>query len=547
MPADRPRRLVEAAAATAAGLALAVYFTWPAVLHPSATIPGDLGDPLYQAWQLSWGGHALLHDPLHVWNANILYPLTNTLAFSDSLLGYAPLDLVGSGVGAAVARYNIAYLLACTLAFVGPYLLARQLGCRRWSAAVAGVCFAYAPWRYGQNGHLNILSSGGIPLALACLVRGNGRVLRPRWALVGWLVAGWQLTLGFGLGLQFAYLLGVLVLLYALSWLVRRRPVLPRRLLVANAAGLAAFLFVGALFAAPYNQAVKDHPEARRSLAEVALYSPPVRGLLTAPRESTVWGPPSAARRATLPAPVEQSLFPGLTVLLLAVVGLLVGCWGVRRRVGLAVGTVLAAGLALGTQLAGGRYTYLLLFEHAPGWQGVRTPGRLITLATLGLCLLAATGLDRLQTLGRRAAPVIGAAAAVLVLVEGLNTVGTPAVPAEPTAWHHVRGPLIALPSDYGNDFAPMLWSTDGLPQLVNGTAGFIPHELDQLRAQVAAFPDPASVLALRALGVRTVLLDTTRAAGTPWQDAATKPVDGLGIRRIPVGTSVLFDLTRAG
>lgn len=544
---DRSRWLVEGAAALLVGLALAVFFTWPAALHPSSTIPGDLGDPLYQAWQLSYGGHALLHHPLHVWDANILYPLTNTLAFSDSLLGYAPLDLVGRGVGAAVVRYNVAYLIAYTLAFAGPYLLARQLGCRRWSSVVAGVCFAYAPWRFGQNGHLNILSSGGIPLALACLVRGNGPVLRPRWALAGWVVAAWQITLGFGVGLQFAYLLGVLVLIAGVDWLVRRRPALPRRLLAANAAGLAVFLLVGALFAAPYNQAVKDHPEARRTQAEVALYSPPAKGFVTAPKESRIWGPSSAARRATLPAPVEQSLFPGLTVVLLALVGLMAGIWSLRRRIGVAFGAVLAAMLAMGTQLAGGRYTYLLLFEHAPGWQGVRTPGRLITLTTLGLCLLAATGLDRLQGLARRAAPAIGAVAVALCLIEGLNSVGTPAVGQEPAAWHGAAGPLMALPSDYGNDFAPMLWSTDGLPQITNGTAGFIPRELDQLRAETAAFPDPGSVLALRALGVRTVLLDTTRAPGTPWQDAASKPIDGLGITRHQLGSEVLFDLTHAG
>jgi hypothetical protein len=57
------------------------------------------------------------------------------------------------------------------------------------------------------------LSTGGIALALAMLARGHGISLRrqsgPRkvrwgWALGGWLVAAWQMTLGFGLGLGLA-------------------------------------------------------------------------------------------------------------------------------------------------------------------------------------------------------------------------------------------------------------------------------------------------------------------------------------------------------
>jgi hypothetical protein len=542
--------VIEALAASAVGLVLAVFFTWPAVRHPASTVPGDLGDPLYQLWQLAWGGQALLHHPLHVWDANILYPLRDTLAFSDSLLGYAPLGWFGHGVGAALIRYNVAYLLAYTLAFAGAYVLARQLGCGRWGAAFAGVCFAYAPWRFAHNGHLNILSSGGIPLALACLARGYGyggdRTPRPGWAFAGWLVAAWQLTLGFGLGLQFAYLLGVVVLVAAVRWLVAGRPAVPRRLVLASAGGLAVFLLVAGLVGVPYVQAVRDHPEARRTQADVQLFSPPARGFLVAPAESRLWGESGAAARKSMAAPVEQSLFPGATVLVLAAIGLVAGCWRVGRRVVIGIGTVVAGLFALGTSVAHGSFTYLLLFEHAPGWQGVRTPGRIVTIVTLGLCLLAATAIDRLLALLRhpRLGAVFGAALVALALAEGLNTVGNPAPGPEPSAWHDARGPLLALPSDYFDDYLAMLWSTDGLPQIVNGTAGFMPTESSRLRDAAAGFPDAPSVATLRSVGVRTVLLDTLRAPGTPWQDAAAKPLDGLGIERRIVGTTIVFDLT---
>ena len=551
--APGPTGVLEAAVAAGVGLVLAVFFTWPAAAHPASTVPGDLGDPLYQAWQLAWGGHALLHQPLHVFDANILYPLKNTLAFSDSLLGYAPLGLVGSGVGAALVRYNVAYLLAYTLAFAGTYVLARQLGCGRWSAAVAGLAFAYAPWRYAHDGHLNILSSGGIPLALACLARGHGypnrRPLRPAWVVAGWAVAAWQLTIGFGLGLQFSYLVGIVVVATVVTWLVRGRPALPRRLVAADAGGLALFLLVGALLSGPYVAAVDAHPEARRSQADVALFSPPAKAFFVAPAESRFWGPATETTRASLASPPEQSLFPGATVLVLALVGLVAGAFPLRRRLVLGGSALVLTAFAMGTRFAGGRATYLLLFEHAPGWQGVRTPGRLFTLVSLALCLLAATGADRLLRLVRHraASTALGLVLVLLVAVEGLNTVGTPSPGQLPAGWSGVRGPVLQLPSDYFSDYAAMLWSTEGLPQIVNGTAGFTPRELDALRAQTAGFPDAPSVAALRAIGVRSVLLDTTRVGGTPWQDAAARPVDGLGIGRREVGSTVLFDLSGPG
>ena len=53
---------------------------------------------------------------------------------------------------------------------------------------------------------MQVISSGGIPLALALGVRGY-RLRRPGWVVAGSAVAAWQLSIGFTLGLPFAYLL----------------------------------------------------------------------------------------------------------------------------------------------------------------------------------------------------------------------------------------------------------------------------------------------------------------------------------------------------
>src|SRR5215208_5674071 len=94
----------------AGAVALAVVMTWPLVLHLDRDIAQDLGDPIRTAWQVAWEGHALVAQPLAFFQANAFYPLRDSLAFSDSLVGYAPAALIGDGVTAAITRYNLLFL-----------------------------------------------------------------------------------------------------------------------------------------------------------------------------------------------------------------------------------------------------------------------------------------------------------------------------------------------------------------------------------------------------------------------------------------------------
>jgi len=219
------------------GVVLAVAMTWPLALHLGSDFSQESYDTPFQTWQLAWIGHAILHSPLHLLDANIYWPDKHSLAFSDMLLGYAPAALVAAhGPQAALAVHNLLVLFANALAFLGAYLLARELGAGRWGGVAAGAAFAYAPWRLAQTGHLHVISSGGIPLALYFLLRGYRR-RESRMVLAGWLVAAWQMTLGFTLGLQFAYLLPVLATIAGVLWLQRGRSLWEKQQYIHDAGG----------------------------------------------------------------------------------------------------------------------------------------------------------------------------------------------------------------------------------------------------------------------------------------------------------------------
>jgi hypothetical protein len=504
-------------------LALAVLMIWilpPMVLtvvsagstrtgfgDPVHTIIGDSADPTGQAWLLAWIGHALLAEPARLWDTNAFYPDRTGLAFNDTLLGYAPAGLIGDGVDAAVLRYNTVFVLVFALAALGAYALARQLGANRVGAAVAGAAFAYAPWRYGHEGHLNILSTGGIALALAMLARGHGWSLRhgyrpdrvrPGWAVAGWLVAAWQIALGFGVGLPFFYVLAGICLVAGAGWLVTGRPRLPRRLVLADLAGGLAFAAVSGAMAWTYLRVRADHPETLRSLDYVAVFSPPLRGYLIAPRSSLPWGAWHDPVRATLgEVPPEKALLCGYVLYALAVCGLVTSVWTVRQRLFLAAGVCWPAG--------SGRPPF-------PDFRSVAV--RVVTVSLL-----------------------------IAVLAEGLPKMDHVGVPPAPAAMAEAPAPLIVLPPDDSSDLNVMLWSTDGFPVMTNGSSSVITPARQELRDLMRGFPNAPSVTRLRQLGIRSVVVVRDRVAGGPYEAALHASIDELGITRRTVGADLLYSI----
>jgi hypothetical protein len=606
-----------------AAVLLAVLTSWPLVLHMSTRIAPDLGDPVRTAWEIAWVGHAMLHDPRHLFDSNAFYPHPLSLAFSDSLLGYGPAAFFGSGTVAALVRYNLLFLWAWSLCFVGAYLLARELGLRWYAAAAAGVAFAYAPYRVTEAGHLHVISSGGFVLAMFLLLRGYRRGSR-KLVLAGWLVSAWQVSLGFTLGLQYTYLLLVLGLLVLWHWwrgglnpgpawgepmerpAGARGPLIPPRLLAVTLIGIAALGVVTVYQARPYLKVAEEYPTAKRTLKEVENYSSGPAALLSASSENRVWGSATSGMRAKVHSKNEDVFWPGGLILLLAIAGLCAGVYTRRLRLGLLAGIVVCSVLAMGMGLTGAGYPYRLLYDYAPGWDGVRVPGRVFTLATLFYALLAGAGAQWLalrvstwhagtprgstreidteeglgegvgqetdgaldgagaRTSGGRSsrrlalggvAALVGVVLAIGILGEGAGHLGHPLVPQPAQAEVGLPGPLLDLPTDGALDRIWQYFSTDGFYKIPIGNSTFDMPQVDDLRGGMNGFPDKASVEKLRYYGIKTVVLHTVLPKELPPEHgpviaeppdpaaAAKKPIAGLGITRRQVGSLVIYEI----
>ena len=353
---------------------------------------------------------------------------------------------------AALVRYNLLFLFAWSLCFVGAWLLARELGTGKVGGGRGGAAFAYAPYRVTEAGHLHVISGGGIPLALFLLLRGYRRGSRGL-VIAGWLVAAWQVSLGFTLGLQYSYLLGVLALLAAIWWwrawptsektphVATASPVAATCAVAITCIGVALCGVVSVYQARPYLKVAAEYPTAKRTLKEVRNYSSGPWAFLSASSENRVWGSIASRARAHVHSKNEDVFFPGAAIALLALIGLASSIYTRRLRIGLACGVAVCSILALGLGLTGAGYPYRLLYDYAPGWDGVRVPGRVFTLATLFLALLAAAGAWRIAGLARawgagfgprdgaRLAAIVGVLLVVGLVGEGAGHLGHPVVP----------------------------------------------------------------------------------------------------------------------
>lgn len=562
----RELTLREVLLAAAGALVLALVMNWPLPLHLGEAIPKDLGDPLPQSWKLAWAGHALTEQPLHFFQANQFYPERDSFAFGDMLLGWAPLGVFVDNPTEAVTRYDIVFLLAYAVTFFGAYLLARELGIGPAGSAVAGAAFAFAPFRLEHDGHMQVISTGGIPLAVALAIRGV-RLRRPWTLFAAWLVAAWQVSIGFALGLPFIYLIAVAVAVAGVIWWRRGRPRIDRRMLAAGVAGGVLFLVIAGWVATPYYRIADAHPEAVRSTTDVEQFSDWPHMYLVAPEENSVWGGATSWIRDKVDPVPEKTLFPGLLTVLLAAVGLGSSSFPRWLRWALAGSVGVFSILALGFQEEGGiLWPYRLLYEVLPGWDGIRTPGRLVTFSSLALALLAAGGTESVMRWvarrrerkggepGRSPAVLPAAVAAVLafaVVVEGrglpfdpFDDQAQPRVPDTPAQLAGVAAPQLHLPAERLEDNRLyLLWSTVGYPKIVNGAASTFPDSIRKEIEGMRGFPDEATVERLRELGVRSVVLHTNRVEGTPQAGADSASIEGLGLRRYELPGRVVFEI----
>ncbi len=305
---NHPRRLRTILLLFCVYLALTVAYTWPLPIKLAHGITHDPGDPLLNAWILWWSTQTV---PLtgHWWNAAFFYPAPGVLAFSEHLLGLVPIAApIIAVTKLPLLGYNIALLATFVFSALGAHFLGYTLTRRHDAALLAGVAFAFAPYRLAQVPHIQVLASYWTPVCLAALHL-YGRSGRLQWAFLAgaaWLLQA--LSCGY-----YLFFLSVLVGLWMLWFAIGRWP-LKRIGTVALIFGGAAVLLGPILYR--YQVILQDTYGLSRAIGEVRMFSADIAGLLLASDDLLIW------RWVHLIQRPESALFPGLTIVVLTIVAI---------------------------------------------------------------------------------------------------------------------------------------------------------------------------------------------------------------------------------
>ena len=268
----------------------------------------DLWDAKLNAWILNWDFHQTFHDPLHLFDANIFFPATYALAFSENLYGASlfgfPLYAAGAS---ALFVYNVLFLLGMWLSAMAAWALAREITGDGMTALVAGVVYAFVPWRLAQLPHIQFQWGAFLALALLFLLRYLRSASRRDAALFSVFFA-WNALCN----VHYALFSGLLVAAVvghetlALGWRALRGRVLGAAIAVA-AAGVVVLPFY-----VPYQRAAELYG-MRRFMSEIEFFSGRPIDFLTAGPQNKLYAPLTQQW-----AHPEGDFFPGIAALALA-------------------------------------------------------------------------------------------------------------------------------------------------------------------------------------------------------------------------------------
>jgi len=326
-------RLSSVPAMTLVYSAVAIVMTWPLAARLDAGLAADLGDPAFNGWVLSWTAGQLL-DLMggdltalsRYWHGNIFHPEPLTLAYSEHLTPQALQILpIYAATGNILVAYNLLLISTFALSGLAVYLLVRDLTNRPLAAFLAGLAFAYAPYRFGHLSHVQVLSSYWMPLALLGFHRyftrvtaGAGTAPRLR-ALAGASIALVMQHLSCGYYMLF---FAPFVVAYCLFEIVQRRVAFERHVWGELAVAAIGVALVTWPFVAPYF-ALRDLGTAGvRSLGEIVMFSADTHAFVSS-------SAPMLSRADYYKA--EGDGFPGLTILLFSSIAIV---WGLRRLAG---------------------------------------------------------------------------------------------------------------------------------------------------------------------------------------------------------------------
>jgi len=493
-------------AARGAGVAvlfvvLTIAMTWPQAARLSTQVY-DSDDPLLSIWRISWIAHILPDSPSNLLNGNIFYPEKRTLAYTDSVLleGLAGAPFIWAGVS-PVTTYNALLLLSIALSGWAMWRYAFYLTGNNGASLLAGIVFAFVPYRFDHLHHLELQATIFLPLTLLYFERTLDTGLRRDAVL---MMASYVAEVFSCIYYSIFLATALVPIAVARLW---KMPVETRQRVIR---ATIPTVIAGLIVVAPYGYAyaLNRMTLGERLESDILLYSATLRNYLATTSANVMHGGWSAHFGQS-----ERFLFPG--VLAIALAGL--GLYAIDRRRMTLVGVgVIGFVISLGLNTP----FYQLLRALVLPYRGLRAPARASILVFLALGALGAYGWTRVMR-GRSksvttVATVVMAAALLLEFRTTMDRwLTVPSRPADVYRWLAAQPRSVVAEVPFAradelhriHDGLYMFNSTWHWQPIVNGYSGFFPRSFMDLAEHTVSFPDDQSIAYLKTRAVDFIVI----------------------------------------
>ncbi len=508
-----------------------IYITFPLILHLTNFVSGK-GDELLLTWILNWNIHSFFNSPLSIFNANIFYPYSNTLAFSDTLFTSSFLAIIPlKSLVEPLVAFNFTLIFSLILLGISVYLLTYHLTKNFLASVISGLLVIFSPPILNETPHLQVIAIYFVPLSILFFLK----FLEENKTKYFAITMGLLVLQTYNSFLPGYFIVFSLITIYIFYLFEKRKEAIG---LITKKNLLAVFLslIIIAPIGLPYFKISKEFHYVRdiRDTIHFALQP-----------EDLLYPHP-----LTRLNPVLMKLFPqtdpdgelkpgflGLTFTILTIFSLVYFLKRYKRTLFLNQSfvfiAILSFILSLGPFLHFGRHTihhpfpvplpYLLFYYFVPGFNGMRNSGRWEILFIIIAAVLAGIFLSNIlsrKTLKQNLPLLIIIFAIISEFNFPMKFVEVPGIKNFPKEYYFLRenytqASTIHMPiynwdmPPYGNEeMAREYYSTLNYNKMVNGFSGFSPLEWEAMvRNMIVNFPSQETIDKLKIMRVDLVIV----------------------------------------
>jgi len=473
------------------------------------------GIPNIYSWMALWNCRVLdTFNFASYWTSNAMFPYSNALAFSESMMGFTPFIYpIWKITGNPVLTINLLSLLFLWLSSTITYYVLRAFNFERFAAIAGSLMFAFYPWvlKLSSLGRFHMQGVIWMPI----IVYANYKFWqsgKKKYLIIIFAFFLWTFLFSLYYGIFFTIFIGI----WNFLWFFYEKEAFTTKKILS----WALIVFLVWLVMLPvflvYHQ-VSSGMGVERSLENQVQYTGNVWSWITVPDENWLWG--KAIRflpRGSRNGIIENFIFPGFIVSFLFIAAFFFKSF--PKWLNALKWTALSLFiLAIGPFMLGIPWKipmpFTLLWYVFPPLKATRNPHRLAVFVVLAIIFLIAFMINYILK-RKKISMVLKIIFISLLLLESFNTEkATRAIGTNTSLIYtklknsKTKHTLVELPMSIDINLKALTFSSFHWQRIINGSSDYWPPLLGYLKRKLYGFPSDNTVELLQAFSVDRIII----------------------------------------